>query len=124
MVTRTIAERLSEWTRLNNNLEDLLAEIPRLVPLQAEFEEILTEANRLEVRQAEATALLRQINEQRAQVAARGQEVRGRIGDLLRSRFGTRSIRLIQYGFRPRSGGRPRRKGAPPPGEPAPKAAK
>jgi hypothetical protein len=121
MSTPTIGERLHDWTSLNNNLKPLLAELPHLAPLQAELEEIIAESKRLEVQQHEATARLRQVNEERARAAVRGQRVKERIADLLRSHFGTKSIALLQYGIRPLTGGPRRRKAAPAP-EPVPEA--
>jgi hypothetical protein len=123
MVTRTIGDQLKDWSALIGNLEGLLKEVPHLAPLRAELAEVMERVRVLEVEQNRATALLRQVNEERNEAVARGQDVKERIADLLRGHFGTKSPELLQFGFRPRTGGpRRRRRAAPPepPPEPAP----
>jgi hypothetical protein len=124
MATPSAADQLHDWSQLNTHLKALLKEAPHLADVQAELEELLTESRRLETQRARYTARLRQVNKRRAQLWARGQEVKGRIADGLRHLFGTKSLALLQYGVRPRAGGpKPKRRKTPAEPETAPEPA-
>lgn len=114
MATITHADRLHAWSQLARQLETLGDELPELAELRRELVALLAEAERLEVQKQTYTALLRQVNQDRARLQDLGQEVRARIGDGLRSHLGPRSAGLLQFGFRPRTGGPRRRRGAAP----------
>ncbi len=96
MVTRTLPEQVNDWRVMSDNLEPLLREVPYAAPLRKELERLIAEAGRLEAEHGRATARLRRINE--------------RLADILRAHFGGRSKALLQFGFRPRAGGRPRKR--------------
>ena len=123
MVTRTLPEQINDWKIMHDNLEPLLPELPHVVPLQQELEELIAEAGRLEAEQRVVTAQLRRINERREQLLARGQDVRGRLAELLRAHFGGTSTVLLQFGFKPRTGGRPRKRRRTPPPRATPETA-
>jgi hypothetical protein len=124
MVTRTVPEQVNDWKVMCDNLEPLLRELPYVAPLRRDLERLIAEASRLEAEQTVLTGKLRRVNEERAELLVRGQEVRDRLASMLRSHFGGKSKELIQFGFKPRAGGRPRksRRRQPPP-EPAPETA-
>jgi len=121
MATRTYAEQIHGWEILSGNIKPLLKEQPHLAPLLEELESLVAEARRLESQRLKYTAKLRGVNERRAQVGARGQEVKTRLEDHLRAHFGPKSIAVLQFGFRPRTGG-PKSRRRPRPPEPEPEA--
>lgn len=103
---KSLAERISRWDTLVNNLEPLLAEWPHLADEVMELKAKLGAARDLWYRQdalrAEAQANTAALNA----LADQGDKLRYRIGAGIRSKLGFTSDLLFKYGFRPRPTGR------------------
>jgi len=99
---------------LNDNLKSRLLEVPHVAPFLTELEAQIEEAKRLEAEQEVHKARLRLTNQKRNAVGLRGQELKVRIAEALRSHFGNKSNELLQFGVKPRGGARRKKPEEPP----------
>lgn len=123
---RTFTETHGRWKVLATNLQSQLESLPVLVPRHAELTRMVTEAEELEVRQSLLKADLQEVNRRRRELAKAGEDLRNRIGAILRAEHGFTSERLVEFGLKPRRIIRRARKPAPqtPPAPEQPEAAK
>lgn len=104
---KSLAERISRWGVLVNNLGRSIEDWPHLAEEVAELEAMLAEAGALSARQDALRAEAQENTAALNDIANRADKLRNQIGAGLRSKLGFTSELLLQFGFRPRpTGGR------------------
>jgi hypothetical protein len=104
---KSLAERISRWGTLVNNLGRSIEAWPHLAEELAELEAMLTTAYALSARQDALRAEAQENTATLNDIANRADKLRNQIGAGIRSKVGFTSEMLIQFGFRPRpTGGR------------------
>lgn len=104
---KSLAERISRWGTLVNNLGRSIDAWPHLAEEVAELEAMLTTAYALSARQDALRAEAQENTATLNDIANRADKLRNQIGAGIRSKLGFTSEMLIQFGFRPRpTGGR------------------
>jgi hypothetical protein len=94
------------------NLKSQLDAMPQLTGRYNEFLKITSDAEGLENRQAQLKADLREVNRQRRDIFKTGEDLRNRIGAILKAEHGFTSERLLEFGLKPRRArGRAKKKG-------------
>jgi hypothetical protein len=99
---------IGRWKVMATNLKPQLETIPQLTGRYNEMVKITTDAEDLENRQALLKADLQEVNRKRRELAKVGEDMRNRIGAILRAEHGFTSERLLEFGLKPR---RPRSRG-------------
>lgn len=99
---RTFTETHGRWKVLATNLLSQLETLPHLAPRHLEITRILTEAETLEVRQSLLKADLQEVNRKRREILKTGEDLRNRIGAILRAEHGFTSERLVEFGLKPK----------------------
>jgi len=102
-----MAERISRWGVLVNNLGRSIDAWPHLTEEVAELDALLASASALSARQDALRAESQENTATLNDIANRADKLRNQIGAGIRSKLGFTSEMLIQFGFRPRpTGGR------------------
>lgn len=99
---RTFTETHGRWKVLATNLLSQLETLPHLAPRHQEITRILAEAETLEVRQSLLKADLQEVNRKRREILKVGEDLRNRIGAILRAEHGFTSERLVEFGLKPK----------------------
>src|SRR6185295_558333 len=81
-------ERVARWKVMTTGLEPQLGEFPLLVPLHTELKGITLQSDELDARQAALKAETQEVNRVRAELAARGDDLRNRIAATLKTVHG------------------------------------
>lgn len=104
---KSMAERISRWGTLVNNLGRSVDAWPQLAEEVAELEVMLASARALSARQDALRAESQENTAALNELADRADKLRNQIGAGIRAKLGFTSELLIQFGFRPRpTGGR------------------
>lgn len=110
----SIPERIARWKVIATGLKSLLPEMPYLMEIHAELERIILQSEELDARHEALKAETREVNRTRDDLARTGDDLRQRLGASLRTQFGFKSERLIEFGIPPRrTRGRDLKKRAP-----------
>jgi chromosome segregation ATPase len=99
---RTYQEVVGRWKILVTSLGLQLTAMPQLVNRHARMSELMAQAESLEARQAQLKADLQELNRQRRDLVRTGEELRGRIGAVLRAEHGFTSERLLEFALKPK----------------------
>jgi hypothetical protein len=111
---KATTEVYGRWKVMAVNLQPQLEKLPQLAARYTELVKMTSDGELLETRQAQLTADLQEVNHQRRDLLKNGEELRNRIGAVLRAEHGFTSERLLEFGLKPRRG-RGRAKKTPPP---------
>ncbi len=104
-------EVIGRWKVMATNLKPQLETMPQLTPRYTELVKATTDAEDLENRQAQLKADLQGVNRQRRDLFKTGEELRNRIGAVLKAEHGFTSERLLEFGLKPkRTRGRAKKK--------------
>ena len=93
---------IGRWKVMNGNLQTQLESMPQLAGKHTEMVRITTDAEDMENRQALLKADLRELNRQRRDLVKKGEDMRNRIGAVLKAEHGFTSERLLEFGLKPR----------------------
>ena len=93
---------IGRWKVMNGNLQAQLETMPQLAGKHTEMVRMTTEAETLENRQALLKADLQELNRQRRDLVKKGEDMRNRIGAILKAEHGFTSERLLEFGLKPR----------------------
>ena len=99
---RSNTEVIGRWKVMATNLRPQLETMPQLTGRYNEIVRITTEAEELENRQALLKADLQEVNRKRRELAKVGEDMRNRIGAILKAEHGFTSERLLEFGLKPR----------------------
>ena len=103
---------IGRWKVMGTNLKSQLESMPQLTPRYTEMVKFTANAEDLENRQAQLTADLQEVNRQRRDLFKSGEDLRNRIGAILKAEHGFTSERLLEFGLKPRRArGRAKKKG-------------
>ncbi len=104
---KSLAERLSRWDTLVNNLGRSIDDWPQLSEEITALQMMLQEARALSARQDALRAEAQENTAALNHLADQADKLRNQIGAGIRSKIGFTSEMLIQFGFRPKpTGGR------------------
>jgi len=95
-------EIIGRWKVMGTNLKPQLEAMPQLTPRYTEMVKLTTDAEALENRQAQLRADLQEVNRQRRDLFKSGEDLRNRIGAILKAEHGFTSERLLEFGLKPR----------------------
>ena len=95
-------EVIGRWKVMATNLKPQLETMPQLTGRYTEFVKVTSDAEALENRQAQLKADLREVNRQRREIAKTGEDMRNRIGAILKAEHGFTSERLLEFGLKPK----------------------
>jgi chromosome segregation ATPase len=84
------------------NLKPQLESMPQLTARYNELVKTTSDAEALENRQAQLKADLQEVNRQRRDIFKSGEELRNRIGAVLKAEHGFTSERLLEFGLKPK----------------------
>lgn len=90
------------WKVMAVNLQPQLEKLPQLTGQYTQLVKMTSDAEVLETRQAQLTADLQEVNHQRRDLLKTGEDLRNRIGAVLRAEHGFTSERLLEFGLKPR----------------------
>jgi hypothetical protein len=115
----SFANKVLRWELLETQLAPLLDTMPHVKPVHTELVQLLAESKRLEFQVQELKTSASEVAETRRRLVQTGDRLRSRLASALAFEHGSTSVRLKQFGIRPRSAGKGRAKSAPVP-EPVP----
>lgn len=95
-------EVYGRWKVMAVNLQPQLDKLPQLTTKYTDLVKTTSDAEVLETRQAQLTADLQEVNHQRRDLLKSGEDLRNRIGAVLRAEHGFTSERLLEFGLKPR----------------------
>lgn len=99
---KATTEVYGRWKVMAANLQPQLEKLPQLAARYTELVKMTTDADALETRQAQLTADLQEVNHQRRDLLKNGEDLRNRIGAVLKAEHGFTSERLLEFGLKPR----------------------
>jgi hypothetical protein len=104
MATRgkTLPERISRWKVITVGLKPLLPEMPHVVDLHGQLTQAITQSEDLNARSEALRSEAQDVNRQRDDLARTGDDLRQRLGAALRTQYGFKSEKLIEFGLNPR----------------------
>ena len=114
---RTYLETVGRWKVLDSNLEPQIESMPHLAARRVDLQKMIAEGETLETRQAALKAELQEVNRRRRELIKTGEDLRNRIGAILKAEHGFTSKRLLEFGLKPK---RFRGRAKPQDGEPTP----
>ncbi len=94
-------EVYGRWKVMAVNLQPQLEKLPQLAGRYAELVKFTADADALETRQAQLMADLQEVNHQRRDLRRAGEDLRNRIGAVLKAEHGFNSERLLEFGLKP-----------------------
>jgi hypothetical protein len=103
---RTQIEKIARWKVLESRLGERLAEIPSLTESLAELRGLITEAEALEAEVELHRAAAQVATVKRTAIASAGEILRSHMVLALQFRFGATDKQLLEFGIRPRAGGK------------------
>jgi len=109
------ADRITRWELLINNLKPEVAQMPHLADEFKALEELLPEARALTTQQEDLRSQARDLGDRLKKMLRDGDQLRSRMGSVLKGKLGFSAAALAKYGFNPKPLGR--RKSKTPPAE-------
>lgn len=109
--------KITNWELVNSNLKPHLDEMGQVKPLADRLTQVIADARSIDSQQEIARGQLRELIRRRKDAEAEGENLRVRIGSVLKGQFGFTSESLIQFGVTPRSNKRKQKAGSQPPAE-------
>jgi hypothetical protein len=106
MPKESLALTLSQWEELIGACEANAEDLDYLLELQEELRRLSERAKELSVRQDALNAQKQQVTRDLDHVKQRGREIALQVRDGVRTRYGKRSAKLVEFGMRPRKGRR------------------
>jgi hypothetical protein len=103
---RTQIEKIARWKVLEARLGERLAEIPTLTESLAELRGLIAEAEALEAEVQLHRSAAQVATEKRTAIASAGEVLRAHMVLALQYQFGATDKQLLQFGVRPRTGGK------------------
>jgi predicted nucleic acid-binding Zn-ribbon protein len=97
---KSYQEMLGRWKVMVTSLGPQLGTIPELSARHARLSQLMAQAEELEARQAQLRADLQEVNGRRRELAKVGEELRNRIGAVLRAEHGFTSERLLEFALK------------------------
>jgi hypothetical protein len=94
--------KIGRWKVMATNLQPQLEKMPHLTGRYTELVKLTGDAETLENRQAQLNADSQEINRQRRNLLKTGEDLRNRIGAVLRAENGFDSERLLEFGLKPK----------------------
>jgi hypothetical protein len=98
----SVPERIARWKVIATGLIPLLPEMPHLSALHAELNGIISRSEELDARHEALKAETREVNRIREEQATTGDDLRNRLGAAIRTLYGFKSEKLIEFGLKPR----------------------
>lgn len=95
-------EIIGRWKVMGVNLKPQLETMPQLTTRYNDFVKVTSDAEALETRQAQLKADLQEVNSQRRNIFKTGEDMRNRIGAILKAEHGFTSQRLLEFGLKPK----------------------
>ena len=95
---------IGRWKVMATNLQPQIDKMPQLAGRYTEMVRMTSDADAMETRQAQLTADLQEVNHRRRDLLKAGEDLRGRIGAILKAEHGFASERLLEFGLKPRRG--------------------
>ena len=95
---------IGRWKVMATNLQSQIDKIPQLAGRYTEMVRMTSDADAMETRQAQLTADLQELNHHRRDLLKAGEDLRSRIGAVLKAEHGFTSERLLEFGLKPRRG--------------------
>ncbi len=99
---QTGTEIIGRWKVMGVNLKPQLESMPQLTARYNEFVKTTSDAEALENRQAQLKADLQEVNRQRREIFKTGEDMRNRIGAILKAEHGFSSERLLEFALKPK----------------------
>jgi hypothetical protein len=106
------SDRVLRWELLAAKLAPLLDDRPYLKPLYEDFAARIEEIKGMEFQIKGLQASTQKLVSDRRERMKEGEEIRTRLASALAFEHGPKSLRLHEFGVKPRRGGRPRKKAA------------
>jgi hypothetical protein len=99
---KSYQEVVGRWKVMVTSLGPQLETMPELAARYARMSLLMAQAEELEARQAQLKADLQEVNGQRRELVKVGEELRSRIGAMLRAEHGFSSERLLEFALKPK----------------------
>ena len=99
---KSLADRELRWSKVYQQDQDLVAEMPELCGSLDELRATAQEVTELTAQQRYHMAQAQVLTARIQALAKRADNLRGRVGASLRGKYGFDSPELIRYGFKPR----------------------
>jgi chromosome segregation ATPase len=99
---KSYQEVVGRWKVMVTGLGSQLETLPELAARHARLSQLMAQAEDLEARQAQLKADLQELNGQRRTLVKTGEELRNRIGAVLRAEHGFTSERLLEFALKPK----------------------
>ena len=99
---KSLADRELRWSKVYQQDQDLVAEMPELCGSLDELGATAQEVTELTAQQRYHMAQAQVLTARIQALAKRADNLRGRVGASLRGKYGFDSPELIRYGFKPR----------------------
>ncbi|HEY4594097.1 MAG TPA: hypothetical protein VIJ61_16880, partial [Thermoanaerobaculia bacterium] len=99
---KSLADRELRWSKVYQQDQDLVAEMPELCGSLDELRATAQEVTELTAQQRYHMAQTQVLTARIQALAKRADNLRGRVGASLRGKYGFDSPELIRYGFKPR----------------------
>ncbi|HEX4964730.1 MAG TPA: hypothetical protein VF173_28215 [Thermoanaerobaculia bacterium] len=93
---------IGRWKVMATNLQPQLDKLPQLAGKYAELVKMTSDAEALETRKAQLTADSQDVNHQHRDILKAGEDLRNRIGAILKAEVGFTSERLLEFGLKPK----------------------
>ena len=100
----TLPERIARWKVIASALKALLPDMPHLADLHAQLETTISDSEKLDARNEALKAESRDVNRSRDELGRTGDDLRQRLGAALRTQYGFKSEKLIEFVLNPRRG--------------------
>jgi hypothetical protein len=98
----TLPERIARWKVIKSGLEPLLPEMPHLAGLHGELGAAIDQSEELDARNEALKAEARENTRLREELGKTGDDLRNRLGAALKTHFGFKSEKLLEFGILPR----------------------
>lgn len=99
---QSFAEKHSRWQVLITNAKPGVSDMPYIEADVTALEQKLTDVRSLESRQEDLRSQVRDLRKQIQAATRDGERIRGRLGSIMRGKYGFESETLVKYGFKPR----------------------
>lgn len=114
---KSLFERIARWELIDRALAPLIADLPHLKEAHAELQRVIAEAKQLEDQFEQRRSEWRDASVKRTVLLKQGDELRARLAAALQFEHGFTSVKLMEFGLKPRrTRGRAKPKENPPGG--------
>jgi len=113
---QSLFERIARWELIDRTLAPLIADLPHLKEAHAELQRMIAEAKQLEDQFEQRRSEWRDASAKRVALLKQGDELRGRLAAALQFEHGFKSIKLMEFGLKPRRTRGPAKPKEKPPG--------